>query len=73
MISGFSAEQLNDFMALFQGMLITELDRRFDKAPPLPIIESLEPSHTPDASPCTSKRQLRAEEVRYFDPEYQSE
>lgn len=80
MIPGFSAEQLNGFMALFQGMLTTELDRRFGKSdnrPALPLPSTEIPdqnlSNLPGVLQHTNTAKLRAEEVGYFDPEYQQE
>ena len=57
-VPGFSNEQITSLMTLFQGMLTTELNRRFGQ---------VETQH--HTNPVTSTT-LRAEEVGFFDPEH---
>lgn len=81
-LPGFSEQQVHSMIGCFQNMLHTTLQQYLPRNPtsttplstiPLPTIESPEPSHTFGAVHHTNSRQLRAEEVGYFDPEYQQE
>ena len=117
-IPGISSQQLNGFKSLFQGMIATEWDRRFDRLSAewdrnfdrlsaelsrrFERLEASQSSHwiqhsdqqyldqysqplhqtpqdtvsvSPPAQPTitTTKPEIRAEEVRFFDPEYREE
>lgn len=74
-IPGFSNEQMNALTRMISGMLSTALERHF--GPPL---EQQQQFNTPEQFPQQNtqphvlhERPLKAEEVGYFDPEYQQE
>lgn len=79
-LPGFSEQQVNSMVGLFQTMLQTTLQQFFppsnqNSSQPLPTIETSEQQASPPKTslPRTNPGQLRAEEVGYFDPEYQQE
>ena len=72
-IPGFSDEQMNSLIHLFYNMLETELERRFpalandrNQSPP-------RPTPSPVATIPSQSDRLKAEEVGFFDPEYQQD
>ena len=82
LVPGFSHEQVNSLMTLFSAMLDSKLEQRFgnfnenrQQSNPIPSIEypdqqqeqPLYQSYEQPRAPA-----LRAEEVGYFDPEYQN-
>ena len=74
MLPGFSEEQVNSIINLFQNMLQTTLQQFFPQnSTPLPSSEPSEPSFSKSSPSHTNPVPLRAEEVGYFDPEYQQE
>ena len=84
LIPGFSKEQVTGLMAMFSAMLDAKLEQRlgrFDEnrqqSDPVPSIEHPNPDQWESAVPASYEQPrvpvLRAEEVGYFDPEYQQE
>lgn len=87
-IPGFSREQVNDFMTMMSIVMDAKTDAKLEQRlgnfntnrpqnspipDPQPHYEQQALSNLPDTSQHTNTVKLRAEEVGYFDPEYQQE
>ena len=83
MIPGFSQEQVSGFMAMISAVVDARLEQRLgnystnrQENSPFPTIQNLSlqpPQPSEQSFPVLPGPQLRAEEVGYFDPEYQQE